>query len=487
MELLWHRRDRRPTDLAALRTLDDTILPVVVIDPAVEGRLGSRQRPFVGRALEALRGWYRDRGSDLVIRHGSAVEELEALLEETGADGIRYATGYTPARRAQQDAVEERLEATASCDTVLVPPEALVDPTSSTAAAGAPEDRSPYGTYSQFYRAWQRETKPGPVAPPEPDDLVSWKDDQPVPFLEGDHEDGRERANADDDDEVIADLPLPEATHTAARDRLEAFRTNGLETYANTRDDLPAAVKDPTAAVSRLSPYLAVGLLGIRDVWAVVAEAYVDATGDTERNVEKFGSELAWREWAYHQLFVHPDLETEPYKAIPNEIPWRDDPEALEAWTRGETGYPLVDAGMRQLEAEGYIHNRPRQVVASFLTKHVLLDWRLGEAHFRDRLLDYDPATNPASWQWIASTGTDSVAVRIFDPVSQCSKYDPHGQFVRAYVPELAEVPDEAIVEWPTLPAERRHELAPAYPDPIVGRNEGYGRAKAVLEEALER
>ena len=478
MDIYWHRRDHRTVDVRGLAG-EARLLPVYVVDPAVVETLGTRQRAFVHRALESLRARYRELGTDLVVRHGEAAAVLEGLTAETGAECVRYAEGYTPARRVQQARVDDRLETRRFVDTVLVDPASLmggdldVARENSTTRGDSGAEISSYDTYSQFYRAWQREPKPDPVAEPNADRLVS------VERLD-DHE-----STALPFADVDPSISLPEASQGAARERLKAFCDRGLDSYGDTRDDLAAAVDNPTQAVSRLSPYLAVGLVGIRELWQAVATRYVEATGDVERNVESYGSEIAWREWAYHQLSVHPQLATEDYDPLPNEIEWRDAPADLAAWKRGETGFPLVDAGMAQLEAEGYIHNRPRQVVASFLTKHLLIDWRAGERHFRDRLIDYDPATNPASWQWIASTGTDSVDNRIFDPVSQFEKYDPDGRFVRAYVPQLADVPAEVLAKWPTLEATTRDEYAPSYPDPIVDRNEGFRRAKAVFGAAL--
>ncbi|MFP9061317.1 cryptochrome/photolyase family protein [Natrialbaceae archaeon A-chndr2] len=455
MELCWHRRDLRTVDASVLAgaTTDGSVIPVYVVDPAVEPELGTRQRAFVGHTLQALRDRYRALGSDLLVRHGPAADVLEELVTTHDAETVHYAGAYSPARRDQQRRVDERLETTRYVDTVLVDPTVL---------------EAKYPSYSQFYRDWQRVEKPEPRTEPDATSLAALEDETPIPFLDHD-----------------GALHLPDAGQVAARDRLDAFCANGIRTYAATRDDLSNAVEQPTQAVSRLSPALAVGALGIRTVWRRVARLYAETDGDTRRNVEKFGSELAWREWAYHQLQYNPDLATTNYKSLPGEIAWRNDGDDLEAWKRGETGYPLVDAGMRQLEAEGYVHNRPRQVVASFLTKHLLVDWRLGERHFREQLLDYDPATNPASWQWIASTGTDSVDVRIFDPVSQLAKYDPEGTFVRAYVPELTDVHADKLVDWPTLSSDVRNELAPAYPAPIVDRGDAYARAQRVFERAL--
>ncbi len=237
-----------------------------------------------------------------------------------------------------------------------------------------------------------------------------------------------------------------------------------------------------------MSPYLSAGAIGVRELWADASDTYDAVHGNERRNVDKYRYELSWREHMYHLLYYLPDLDRTNYKSIPNEIEWRTGPEAkadFEAWTAGETGYPFVDAGMRQLEQEGYIHNRPRQLVASLLTKHLLIDWRLGADYFRRKLVDHDPASNYGSWQWIASTGTDSVDVRIFDPVSQMGKYDDSGDYVTKYVPELDGVSPRKIIDWPTLSHGEREELAPDYVHPIVDRNHGWDRAERVFEEAL--
>ena len=243
-----------------------------------------------------------------------------------------------------------------------------------------------------------------------------------------------------------------------------------------------------TTTVSRISPYLAAGMIGVRELWADASDVYDAVHGRERKNVQKYRYELSWREHNYHLLYHNPDLAVANYVSFPNEIDWRDGNDAdadFEAWKAGETGYPFVDAGMRQLEQEGYIHNRPRQNVASFLTKHLLVDWREGARHFARKLIDHDPANNYGNWQWIASTGTDSVDVRIFDPVAQMSKYDDGATYVKEYVPELRDVDADRIVDWLTLSAAGRRRLAPKYPDPIVDRNEAYERAQRVFEEAL--
>jgi len=458
MHLFWHRRDLRTRDNVGLAAAarDGTVLPVYVYDPDLLKTVGKRQRAFWMAGVRRLRAGYRELGSDLVVRAGDPTDVVPTLVAEFDADGLAYNEHYRAARRNRQAAVTEALDdagvdVDAKTDLVLVDPGRL-EPS--------------YPNHSRFYDDWQEVPKATPYAEPDADALASVTDRETVP-------------------EVEADIDLPRAGYGAARDRLDAFCNEGIDSYSDTRDDLARAVAAPTQAVSRLSPYLAAGMIGIREVWQAASAVYEAVDGGERRNVEKYRYELSWREQNYHLLYYNSDLPVANYKSILNDIAWRDDEAAFEAWKVGETGYPLVDAGMRQLNQEGYIHNRPRQVVASFLTKHLLIDWRKGARYFTKQLVDHDYASNHGNWQWIASTGTDSVDVRIFDPVSQLAKYDDGATFVSEYVPELRDVPAETVVDWPTLSRREREDLAPDYPHPIVDRDEGYERAQRVFEEAL--
>ena len=458
MHLFWHRWDPRVRDNAGLAAAAraGTLLPVFVYDTDLFGTVGARQRAFFLRHVAALKRRYRELGSDLVVRAGDPETVLVDLAEEEGAETVFYNEGYRPASRNRQREVTDALtgvgvETDGRTDAVLVDPGRL---------------ESRYENHSRFHDDWTAAPKRGPYAEPDADALADVSDPKTVP-------------------QPDADIDLPKAGYDGARERFDDFLANGIDTYNDTRDDLVRAVEAPTHAVSRMSPYLATGAIGIREVWADASDAYDAATGRERKNIDKYRYELSWREQMYHLLYYNPDLAVSNYKSFPNEIAWRDDDDAFEAWTRGETGYPLVDAGMRQLNEEGYIHNRPRQVVASFLTKHLLIDWRKGARYFTKQLIDHDYASNHGAWQWTASTGTDSVDVRIFDPVSQMAKYDDTARFVKAYVPELQDVPAGTIVDWPTLSKRERDSLAPDYPDPIVDRNQGYDRAQRVFEEAL--
>jgi deoxyribodipyrimidine photo-lyase len=453
MHIFWHRRDLRIPDnrgLAAAAT-DGEVLPVFVVDPEIRAAVGDRQWTFWLAGVRDLKAQYRERRSDLLVREGNPVEVLSELRDSYDADRVVYNEHYRPLRR------ERQRELDAAVPTKSVTDHVLVDPTDL-------DER--YENHSRFYDDWQTHPKPAPAPTPDDASLADVSDPEMPP-------------------EGVSDIDLPATGYDAARERYDRFLADGIETYNDTRDDMAAAVDRPVGAVSRISPYLAAGMIGIRELWADATERYEAVSGDAQRNVGKYRYELSWREQNYHLLYRNPDLPAANYKTFPNRIEWENDPDHLAAWKRGETGYPLVDAGMRQLREEGYIHNRPRQNVASFLTKHLLVDWREGLAHFAAQLVDHDPANNAANWQWTASTGTDSVDVRIFDPVAQMDKYDDGAAYVTEYVPELRGVPPGKIVDWPTLPAAERERLAPAYPHPVVDRNGAYERAQRVFEAAL--
>ncbi|PSH01742.1 MAG: deoxyribodipyrimidine photo-lyase, partial [Nanohaloarchaea archaeon SW_10_44_10] len=193
----------------------------------------------------------------------------------------------------------------------------------------------------------------------------------------------------------------------------------------------------------------------------------------------------AWREFFYQVLYFNPEAVSENYRDFENEIEWRNDPEELEAWKRGETGVPFVDAGMRQLNNTGYMHNRTRQNVASFLTKHLMIDWRKGARYFRKHLADHDVASNNGGWQWAASTGTDSVSIRIFNPVKQGREYDPDAEYIKRWVPELDGLKPESIHNWVEMPPEKRKDLDVDYTKPIINFNQRYHMGKKMFENAL--
>jgi len=263
----------------------------------------------------------------------------------------------------------------------------------------------------------------------------------------------------------------------AAQARLAQFLKTDVSAYATGRD-FPG--RDVT---SRLSPYLRYGEISPRQVWYAARFASA-ARPAIAGGVDKFLSELGWREFCRHLLFDHPDLATRNLQTAFDAFPWQYDDDALRAWQKGLTGYPIVDAGMRELWHSGVMQNRVRMVVASFLVKHLLIDWRLGEQWFWDTLVDGDPGSNPANWQWVAGCGADAAPYfRVFNPILQGEKFDADGGYVRRWVPELAALPDKLIHQpWTATPVELKAAgitLGDNYPMPIIDHRKGRERALA--------
>ncbi|MUV60724.1 deoxyribodipyrimidine photo-lyase, partial [Halobacterium sp. CBA1126] len=324
----------------------------------------------------------------------------------------------------------------------------------------------PYSVFTYFWKKWQDREKPAPVPEPAPEDLADVSG-EPLPSLAAL---GFEAPTAD----------LPDAGTEAARERLEDFCAGDVFRYEDARD-YPAE-----GATSRLSQDLKYGTIGIREVYERTEDAMARADGDDERDsVEEYQRQLAWREFYAQVLYFNPEVVTENYNEYEHPIEWREDDAELAAWKRGETGYPIVDAGMRQLREEAYMHNRVRMLAASFLTKDLMLDWREGYAHFRERLVDHETANDNGGWQWAASTGTDAQPYfRVFNPTTQGERYDADAEYITEYVPELRDVPAEKIHAWPDLDAAEREELAPDYPAPIVDHGERREEAIEMFERA---
>ncbi len=266
--------------------------------------------------------------------------------------------------------------------------------------------------------------------------------------------------------------PGKEAQPNASR----SSSTNGVATYGDSRD------RPDREATSRLSPHLVHGEITPRQIWHALEGA------DTPtRDAEKFRSELGWREFCWHLLFHFPDLATKNYDSSFDAFHWGGSAQRSEAWQRGQTGYPVVDAAMRQLWQTGWMHNRMRMVAASFLSKHLLTHWRQGEQWFWDTLVDADAASNPANWQWVAGSGADAAPYfRIFNPILQGEKFDPDGDYVRRYVPEIASLPDKVIHKpWQASRAaleEAGIELGKTYPQPIVDHGQARDKALAAYK-----
>jgi deoxyribodipyrimidine photo-lyase len=449
--IVWFRQDLRLADNAALHAAASTgaaVVPVFVLDEAGAGlwKPGGASRWWLHGSLAALDASLRAIGSRLVLRRGSVVAALTMLAEQTGASGIYCSQLFDPTSRRDEEELERPLKARGAmlhrCPGNLLFPSYEIKTRSG----------EPYQVFTPFWRACTELPEPRePLAAParlrpveqwpKSDDLADW-------HL----------------------LPRPdwakglkatwEPGETGARRRLHAFVDEGLADYATQRD------RPDRDGTSGLSPHLHFGEISPAQCWH--AAASVGGRGTTA-----FRRELGWREFSTYLLYHWPDLPEHPFRRELADFPWRSDKSALRAWHKGQTGYPIVDAGMRQLWETGWMHNRVRMIVASFLVKDLLVPWQDGEAWFWDTLVDADLANNAQGWQWVAGTGADAAPYfRIFNPVTQGRIHDPDGAYVRRYVPELAKLPARHIHAPWEAPAT---ELAAAgvrlgtdYPLPLV-------------------
>ncbi|GHD51742.1 deoxyribodipyrimidine photo-lyase [Thalassobaculum fulvum] len=465
--LLWFRQDLRLTDnpaLTAAVAAGRPLIPVFVLDDADAGHwaTGGAARWWLHHSLEALAEAMGTRGGSLVLRRGPASEVIGRLVEETGAAAVFWNRRYEPwaTRRDAEikaDLKRRGVEARSFNSALLCEPWQIETRTG-----------GPYKVFTPFWKALRAavetatptpppERLPTPARMPTGDALADWALTPRGPDWAG----------------GLRAAWLP--GENAALRRLDGFLDEAVLDYARKRD-LPA---EP--ATSRLSPHLHFGELGPRQAWHAALSRHEPGRTD------KFLSELAWREFAHHLLHHFPDLPDRPLRPEFAGFPWVDDPQGLRAWQQGRTGYPIVDAGLRELWQTGWMHNRVRMIVASFLIKDLLIPWQAGEAWFWDTLVDADLANNAASWQWVAGCGADAAPFfRVFNPSLQGVKFDPDGAYVRRWVPELARLPAAAIHSpWAARPldlADAGIRLGRDYPGPIVDHAAARDRALAAFK-----
>lgn len=470
--IVWFRRDLRLADHAALTAAAASgapVLPAYIHDDETPNSWhpGGASRWWLHHSLKALDASLAKRGGGLVLRRGKTREVLAALLEETGAAAIHATRSFEPfGTQSEQDAAA--LCKTAGAAFQLHPGRLLFAPEDVVT-----KDGRPYRVFTPFWKACLK--RAAPAAPTRAPDIAAFASASSLGL---------------DDLALLPTRPdwaggLRSAWtpgEAAAQDALAAFIDDGLQAYAERRNDL---FGDST---SRLSPYLHFGEVSPAQVWHGVRHAVEAGDGHMRRGAETFLKEVGWREFSYHLLHAFPDLPDTPLRPEFARFPWRDDASALRAWQRGQTGYPVVDAAMRQLWETGWMPNRARMIVASFLVKHLLLPWQEGEAWFWDTLVDADLANNAASWQWVAGCGADAAPYfRIFNPILQGQKFDSEGDYVRAWVPELAELPASDIhAPWEIPPltlASAGVDLGRTYPEPIVDHAAARARALRALDE----
>lgn len=461
--IVWFRDDLRLADHPALDAAKASGRPVLclfVLEEGTERRpLGAASRWWLDKSLAALDGDLRKLGGQLVLRRGDPRHILPEIVASSGATALYFNRRYD---REGND-IDEAVTAALRPQGVAVSSHAawlLFEPGTIRTKTG-----SPFRVFTPFWKAHRPHLALSAEMYPRPETLSFFKGEV---ASEQRSSLGLHPTQPDWSGGLAASWTPGEA---GAKARLLAFLDEALSRYISERD-YPAA-----GASSCLSPHLRFGEIAVARVVHEVMKA--EAAGSVPADAaEKFLAEIGWREFAWHLLAGFPDLATRNFQSGFEHFPWQADAAALQTWTTGRTGYPIVDAGMRQLWQTGFMHNRARMIAASFLVKHLLIDWRQGEQWFWDTLVDADLASNPFGWQWVAGTGADAAPYfRVFNPIAQGEKFDPGGVYVRRFVPEISALPDKFLHRpWEAPPL-----LAPAYPPPIVDHEEGRRRALAAF------
>lgn len=456
--IVWFRQDLRLADnpaLAAAVATKAPIIPLYILDDVSPGtwRRASASRWWLHGSLERLAESIAARGNTLVLRRGATPDVLAEIVKATGATAVYCSRAYEPWARKLELDVRDRLspqgiELKRYVGTLLHEPDRLVT-----------QQGKPFKVYSPFWRAMSHSLDVGKPLPapaklaalakqPASDRLASWTLLPTKPDWAGGFRDAWQPGEE------------------GARARLESFLTRAVAAYGEDRN------RPDREGTSRLSPHLHMGEISPRQCW-LAACLHAGTNPKAASGAEVFMKELAWREFSYHLLFHREDLPETSFRPEFEAFPWRSDAAGLRAWQKGKTGFPIVDAGMRELWSTGYMHNRVRMIAASFLIKDLMIRWQEGEAWFWDTLVDADLANNAASWQWVAGSGADAAPYfRIFNPMTQGQKFDPDGAYVKRWVPELASLPPPYVhAPWTAPDAILKIAgvtLGRTYPAPIV-------------------
>lgn len=471
-QLVWFRKDLRLDDNPALSEAAKVgpVLCLYILDKTDEARAeGGASKWWLDKSLKKLDESLRLHGLRLVLKSGCAREVLEEVCRECEITHVYWNRLYDPAYQQRDTQIKAQLKAL-GISVQSFAASLLKEPWQLKTQSG-----TDFKVFTPFWKALRVQEIRNPMrfsgAKPasrqmQSEDISDW---------------GLHPAKPDWSKGFV---PIWQPGEVGAKTKLSGFLDCGLKGYASDRD-IPDA-----DATSKLSPHLAFGEISPNQIWHSTMQAIAESPG-LENDGLKFLSELAWRDFSYHILHHRPDLARQNWRNQFDAFPWGETNGNLKAWQKGMTGYPIVDAGMRELWVTGYMHNRVRMIAASFLIKHLLIDWREGEKWFWDTLVDADPANNPASWQWVAGSGADaSPYFRIFNPITQGEKFDAQGHYTRKWVPELAKLPDKYLFkpwEAPVAALEKAGvKLGDNYPEPLVDHKAARARALEAYE-AIKR
>ncbi|WP_158968336.1 cryptochrome/photolyase family protein [Chachezhania sediminis] len=453
--LLWFRRDLRLTDhpaLTAACTAGRPVVPVYILDPETDA-LGAAPKWRLGQGLDALDAALKAQGSRLICRKGPALQVLQTLIRDTGAGSVWWTRLYDPAAVKRDSKVKSALK-DRDIDARSFGGHLLFEPWTIETGTGGP-----YRVFTPMWKSVRVRDVDAPLASvpgiPAPD---TWP--------EGDDRAGWGLGKAMRRGAAIV-ASHGRAGEDAARDALDLFLDDRIDRYRDDRD-VPAA-----DATSGLSEYLSLGEISPHTVWHAGRAKMEEAS----QGAETFLKELVWREFAYHLMHHWPHMLTDNWREEWDTFPWKTDQgdRKVIAWQRARTGIPIVDAGLREMYVTGRMHNRVRMIVASYLTKHMMTHWRIGQDWFADCLTDWDPASNAMGWQWVAGSGPDAAPYfRVFNPETQAAKFDPEGAYLDRWLAEGREEPSaDALSYFDAIPESWGLSPGDAYPDPIVGLKEG--------------
>ena len=468
--LFWHRRDLRISDNLGLATAverTDKVVGLFCLDPGILGGddIAPARVTYMIGCLAELQQNYQQLGSQLLIIKGEPAKAIPQLAEALEAKSVYWNLDVEPYAKERDHAVQEALqeqgiETKNFWDQLLHSPGEILTKSSD----------SPYKVYTPFWRSWYSKQKP---TIPQPVNELSGLSKAKIKIAE---QAGAIALPSAKDLGYEWDYPLLVSPgETAAHEKLEEFCDRTIYCYDEERN-FPWI--DGT---SQLSAALKFGAIGIRTVWHATVEVAHNCRSEEAKNgVLTWQKELAWREFYQHCMFFFPELAKGSYRDEFQDFPWENDETKFEAWCEGKTGYPIVDAAMRQLNETGWMHNRCRMIVASFLTKDLIIDWRWGEKYFMQKLYDGDLSANNGGWQWSASSGMDPKPLRIFNPASQAAKFDQDGEYIRQWVAEISSLDTEYLVTGKIPPLER---AGTDYPEPIVDHKVQQRKFKALYKQ----